>query len=164
MKIRILLMLSAMVLCVFALTACKETQMTADTLLTQINAVCAQDSVDAPALQEQKENEKFYALNGSIQLILSTDAQTGGLSGVTLRGDLTQRENFDRDAFAYHALNLIDLVDPSSSITDINQIYQKLGIETYTEAQSETLLFHAISYKFEVDDSTAVFSAIRSIE
>lgn len=157
--VSILLSLS-MLLC---LTACRADviTMSPDRFLDRLNALCADDFGAVTETETIDAVTALCRITDRISLTLISDPVTGLMQraelSLTLDPDIT---DLDYSSFSYFFLVMLKAYDDKTTISNINSVYDALGISSYEPGISTEIGYGSNTYYYSVTETEARFTAL----
>ena len=156
--IGVLLILSILV----SFTACRAEALTMspDQFLDRLNSLCADDFGAVVETETVDAVTSLCRITDRISLMLISDPVTGLLQRaeltLTFDPDIT---DLDYSSFSYFFLVMLKAYDEKTSISNINSVYDALGIESYEPGTRTEIGYGSNTYFYEVTETEARFTA-----
>ena len=147
----------------FCMTACRAEviTMSPDQFLDRLNSLCADDFGAVTKTETIDAVTSLCQITERISLTLISDSVTGLLQRaelvLTFDPDMT---DLDYSSFSYFFLVMLKAYDEKTSISNINAVYDALGISNYEPGIQTKIGYGSNTYFYNVTDTEARFSAL----
>ena len=155
----VLLLLSMLV----TMTACRADviTMSPDQFLDRLNALCADDFGAVTETETIDAVTSLCQITDRISLTLISDPVTGLMQRAELvlafDPDIT---DLDYSSFSYFFLVMLKAYDEKTTISNINSVYDALGISSYEPGIQTEIGYGSNTYCYSVTDTEARFTAL----
>jgi len=147
----------------FCMTACRTEAITmsTDQFLDRLNNLCADDFGAVTKTETVDAVTSLCQITDRISLTLISDSVTGLLQRaelvLTFDPDMT---DLDYSSFSYFFLVMLKAYDEKTSISNINSVYDALGISNYEPGIQTEIGYGSNTYFYTVTETEARFSAL----
>ena len=147
----------------FCMTACRTEAITmsTDQFLDRLNNLCADDFGAVTKTETVDAVTSLCQITVRISLTLISDSVTGLLQRaelvLTFDPDMT---DLDYSSFSYFFLVMLKAYDEKTSISNINSVYDALGISNYEPGIQTEIGYGSNTYFYTVTETEARFSAL----
>ena len=135
--------------------------MTPNQFLDRLNALCADDFGAVTQTEAVDNVTSLCQITDRISLVLVSDPVTGLMqqAELTLTFD-PDIADLDYASFAYFFLVMLKAYDSNTTVSNINSVYDALGIETYDPGIHTKIGYGSNTYYYDVTETEARFSAL----
>ena len=157
--VNVLLLLSVLL----SLTACRAEVITMSPgqFLDRLNALCADDFGAVTVTETTDDVTDLCQITDRISLTLISDPVTGLMQRaelvLTFDPDMT---DLDYSSFSYFFLVMLKAYDEKTTISNINSVYDALGISNYEPGIAAEIGYGSNTYSYSVTETEARFTAL----
>ena len=144
-------------------TACRADAITMSPaqFLGRLNTLCADDFGAVTETEAIDNTTSLCQITERLSLTLISDPVTGLLQRaelvLTFDPDIT---DLDYSSFSYFFLVMLKAYDEATSVSNINSVYDALGISDYTPGIRTEIGYGSNTYFYTVTETEARFSAL----